>query len=196
MLQQDTVESQPRLAVQVNSAVSLDKTRMVIKTLSHHFVSSWYIAKHISHTCRRISCRRARYLSGSTHSEISMRCLATAHVSSSIATGHYVLNKNVDPKHLGFENNEGNATSSYYCCSTTCSGKLCLYFSWTACFAFVEDSSYSFGSLAEEVEVLEDPSTWTNLSIFEPGTNDRDCESSIVVFQSFRTDHVFCTSPT
>ena len=36
----------------------------------------------------------------------SKRCLATAlRVSSSITTGHYVLNKDVDPKCLGSENN-------------------------------------------------------------------------------------------
>ena len=39
-------------------------------------------------------------------SHISERCLATAvRVSSSITTGHYVLNKDVDPKRLGSENN-------------------------------------------------------------------------------------------
>ena len=31
-----------------------------------------------------------------------------------------------------------------------------------------------------EVEVLVDPSTWTNLNKIEPGTNDRDYLSSIL----------------
>ena len=65
----------------------------------------YYMTKHISHTCGR-SCRPARYLPSSTHSHTSKRCLATAlRVSSSITTGHYVLNKDVDPKRLGSENN-------------------------------------------------------------------------------------------
>ena len=39
-------------------------------------------------------------------SHISERCLGTAlGVSSLIATGHYVLNKDVDPMRLGSENN-------------------------------------------------------------------------------------------
>ena len=32
-----------------------------------------------------------------------------------------------------------------------------------------------------EVEVLVDPSTWTNLNNVEPGTNDRDSFSSLIV---------------
>ena len=66
------------------------------------------MTKHISHTYRydRRSCRPARYLSSSTHSHISERCLATAlRVCPSITTGHYVLNKDVDPKRQGSENN-------------------------------------------------------------------------------------------
>ena len=64
------------------------------------------MTKHISHTCDRRSCRPPRYLSGSTHSHTSKRCLATVlRVSCSITTGHYVLNKDVDPKRLGSENN-------------------------------------------------------------------------------------------
>ena len=110
MLQQVTAaEVQPRLAAQVSSAVSLDRTRMVnITFFSHHFLGYWHImTKHISHTCGRRSCRPARYLSSSTHSQISKRCVATAlrWVSSSITTGHYVLKKDVDPKRLGSENN-------------------------------------------------------------------------------------------
>ena len=73
----------------------------------HHFCSFYILrmTKHISHTCGRRSCRPARYLSSSTHSHISKRCLATAQVSSSITTRHYALNKDVDPKRLGSENN-------------------------------------------------------------------------------------------
>ena len=39
--------------------------------------------------------------------------------------------------------------------------------------------------LTEEVEVLVDPSTWTNLNKVEPGTNDRDYLSSLIVLQSY-----------
>ena len=77
-----------------------------ISQFSHHFFCSWYMSKHISHTCGRRSCRPARYLSSSTHSHISERCLATAlRVSSSITSGHYLLNKDMDPKRLGSEIN-------------------------------------------------------------------------------------------
>ena len=115
MLQQVIAEVQPRLAAQVNVAVSLDRTGMVNITFSHHlFCSSCYMTKHISHTCGRRSCRPARYLSSSAHSQISKRCLATAlRVSSSITTRHHVLNKDVDPKRPGSENNKGNTTSSH-----------------------------------------------------------------------------------
>ena len=105
-----------RIAAQVNSAVSLDRTGMVNITFSHHLFCCWYMTKNISHTCARRSCRPARYLSSSTDSHTSKRCLATAlRVSSSITTGHYVLNKDVDPKRLGSENNamKENATSSH-----------------------------------------------------------------------------------
>ena len=105
MLRQVTAEVQPRLAAQVNSAVSLNSTCMVIITFSHHFCS-WCMTKLFSHTFGRRSCRPARYLSSSTPSHISERCLATAlGVSSSITTGHYVLSKDVDPKRLDSENN-------------------------------------------------------------------------------------------
>ena len=39
--------------------------------------------------------------------------------------------------------------------------------------------------LTEEVEVLVDPSTWTDLNKVEPGTNDRDYLSSLIVLQSY-----------
>ena len=51
MLQQVTEEVQPRVAAQVNSAVSLDRTRLVNITFSHNFFCSRYMTKHISHTC-------------------------------------------------------------------------------------------------------------------------------------------------
>ena len=68
MLQQVTAEVQPRLAAQVNTAVSLDRTRMYGE---YHVLSSLLLlliytrvlsmTKHISHTCGR-SCRPARYI--------------------------------------------------------------------------------------------------------------------------------------
>ena len=151
MLQQVTAEVQPRLAAQVNSAVSLDRTRMVNITSSQHSFCSWYMTKHISHTCGRRSCWPARYLSSSTHSHISEQCLATAlRVSSSITTGQYVLNKDVDPKRLGSENNAMTEAQQahtnwhrWYRCSSTCSSKVYLYFWWNVYFAFVGDPSYS-----------------------------------------------------
>ena len=39
--------------------------------------------------------------------------------------------------------------------------------------------------LTEGEEVLVDPSTWTNLNTFEPGTNNRECLSSLMVLQSY-----------
>ena len=145
---------QPRLVAQVNSAVSLDRTCMVNITFSRHFFSSWwYMTKHTSHTCGRRSCRPARYLSSSTHSYISKRCLATTalRVSSSTTTGRYVLNKRRGSKASGFRKqcHEGGTTSSHgmtplvYSCSSTCSSKLYPYFSWNADFTFVGDPSYS-----------------------------------------------------
>ena len=107
--------------------------------------------KHISHICGRRSCRPVRYLSSSTHSHLSEQSLAKAlRLSSSITTGHYVLNKDVDPKRLGSENNamkeaqQAHTKWHRWCrCSSTCSSKLYLCFSWNACFAFVGDPSYS-----------------------------------------------------
>ena len=113
MLQQVTAEVQPRLVTQVNTSVSLDRTRMVSITFSNHFCS-WYMTKHISHTCARRSCRPARYLSSSTHSHTSERFLATAlRVSSSITTGHNVLNKEVGPKRLGSSINPSRHVIAY-----------------------------------------------------------------------------------
>ena len=81
--------------------------------ISHSLITSSssaldiYEKAHFTHrSCGRRSRRRARCLSSSTHSHISKRCLATAlRVSSSITTGNYVLNKDVDSKRLGSENN-------------------------------------------------------------------------------------------
>ena len=78
--------------------------------ISHSLITSSAtldMTKHISHThLSRRSCRPARCLSISTHNHTSKWCLATAlRVPSSITTGHYVLNKDVDPKRLGSENN-------------------------------------------------------------------------------------------
>ena len=36
-----------------------------------------------------------------------------------------------------------------------------------------------------EIEVRVDPSTWTNLNKVEPGTNDRECLSSLAVLHSY-----------
>ena len=48
------------------------------------------------------------------HSHISERCLATAlRVSSSITTGRYILNKDLDPKRLGSENNASASRSNH-----------------------------------------------------------------------------------
>ena len=97
---------------QVNSAVSLDRTVNI--TFSHHFFCSWDMTQHISHTRGGRSYRPARYLSGRTHSQVSKRCIATGlRVSSSISSGHCVLSKDVNPKRLGSENNEGNTTGSH-----------------------------------------------------------------------------------
>ena len=108
MLQHVTAEVKPRLVAQVNSAVCLDIAFMVSITFSHITSSSalvdiWQSTFHTP-VCSR-SCRPARCLSSSTHGHISERCLATAlRASSSITTGHYILDKDVDPKRLGSEN--------------------------------------------------------------------------------------------
>ena len=113
-------EVQLRLGAQVNSAASLDRTRIIVNTtLSHHYLlwSSWCMTKLISHTCGKISCRPVWYLASITNSRIPKLFLATTAlwVSSSITSGQYVLNKNGDRKRLGSENNgmEGNTSSSH-----------------------------------------------------------------------------------
>ena len=166
---------------------------MVNITLSHHFFcSSWYMIEHISHTCGRRSCRPARYLSSSTNSQISKRCLATAlRASSSITTGHYVLDKDVDPKRLGSENwvpktmpwgkhnkltlndTAGIAASALAVPSCVC------IFHEPLILRLAEIRPIPWFLAVGEVEVLVAPSTWwKNLNKFEPGTNDRDYLSS------------------
>ena len=85
--------------------------------ISHslYFFCSWDTTKHISHPCGRSSCRPARCLSSSAHSQISKRCLATVlWVSSSTTTGHNVLSKDVDPKRLDSSNNAMNGTQQVH----------------------------------------------------------------------------------
>ena len=134
----------------VNSAVSLHRTRTVNITFSRLFFCSRYMTKHISPpVVEEVRCPRD--IVKHTHSHTSERCLATAlRVSASITTGQYVLNKDVDPKRLGSENNAMKEAQQartkwhrWYRCSSTCSSKLQLYFSWNAHFAFVGDPSYS-----------------------------------------------------
>ena len=56
-----------------------------------------------------------RDTSSSSHSQISKRYLATAlRVSSSITTGHYLLNKGVHSKRLGSDNNAMKDTQQAY----------------------------------------------------------------------------------
>ena len=157
MLQQVTAEFQPRFAAQVNSADSLDRTCMVNITFSHHFFfcSFWYMTKHISHTCGR-SCRPARYFcqAGLTVIFPSGVLQVSCNSSSSVFLNHYrtlPTKQRRGSKASGFRKqcHEGSTTSSHVmtplvsCCSSTCSSKLYLYFSWNDCFAFVGDPSHS-----------------------------------------------------
>ena len=164
------------------------------------------MAKHMSHTCGRRSCRPARYLSSSTHSHISERCLATAlWVSSSITTGYYVLNKDVDPKRLGSGNNamKNNTTSSDLMTPLVLLQRIVAVAA--ASFVFILHELFIL-RLSEirpipwlltevEVELLVEPSTWTDLNKLEPGTNDRDYVSSLIVLQSLPTDLAFWSQP-
>ena len=145
------------------------------------------MTKHISHTCGK-SCRPARYWSSSTHSHTSKRCLATAlRGSYSITTGHYVRNKDMDPKRLGSENiaiKEAQAHTYwhrwYIVVCSTCSSKLYNYFSWNAYILRLSEIRPIPWFLTEEVEVLVNPSIWLNLNKVEPGTNDREYLSSLI----------------
>ena len=104
MLQQVTAEVQPRLAAQVNTAVRLDRTRMVNITFCHHFFCSWYIWQSAFHTPMVEDVAGPRDICQAVLTT-SKRCLATApRVSFSITSEHYVLNTDVDPKRLGSEN--------------------------------------------------------------------------------------------
>ena len=166
MLQQLTAEVQPRLAAKVNSAVSLDRTRMVNITLSHHF--SRYTTKHIiSHTCGTRSGRHARYLSSRTHSYFrAMSCNS----SSSVFLNHYATLRTKQrrgSKASGFRKqcHEGSTTSSHVMTPlvqlqqhlhTVAS---CIFiFHETRILRLSETRSIPW-FLTEEVEVLVDPST-------------------------------------
>ena len=149
------------------------------------------MTKHISHTCGRRSCRPTRYLSSSTQPYFRTTALR---VSSSTTTGHYVLNKDVDPKRLGSESNaikeaQQSHTSwhSWYSVAAARAVASCTFiFHETFFFAFVGKIRPIPWFLTEaEVEVLVDPSTWTNQNKVEPGTNDRDHLSSLIVRQSY-----------
>ena len=155
--------------------------------------------EHISHTCGRRSCRPARYLSSSTNSQISKRCLATAlRASSSITTGHYVLDKDVDPKRLGSENwvpktmpwgkhNKLtlNDTAGIAASALAVASCVCIFHEFLI-LRLSEIRPIPWFLTEGEVEVLVAPSTWwKNLNKFEPGTNDRDYLSSLIVLQSY-----------
>ena len=96
--------------------VLIERVCMVNVTFSHHFFWTWYLTKHISHTCGKRSCRPTRYLLSSSYSQISKRCLATAlRVSSSITTGHYVLKQRRGSRASDFRKqcHEGSTISSH-----------------------------------------------------------------------------------
>ena len=108
-----------------------------------------------------------RYLSGSTHSRFSTRCLATAlRVSSSITTGHYVLNKDVDPKRLGSENNAMKEAQGAHTNDTAdivaaaLAVARCIFiFHETLVLRLSEIRPIPWFLTEREVEVLVDPST-------------------------------------
>ena len=80
MLQQVTAEVQPRHAAQVNSALSLDSSCMMVN-ISHSLITSSAldsIWRSKSHTRVVEEVAGPRYLSISAHSHIAERCLATA----------------------------------------------------------------------------------------------------------------------
>ena len=141
-----------------------------------------------------MSCRPARYLSSRTHSQISKRCLATAPwVSSSITNGHYVLKIYVDPKRLCSENNTMKEAQNKLTVNAT-AGIVAAALAAASCvFIFHEPLISRFSEIRpipwflteRETEALVDQSTWTNLNKVEPGTNDRDYLSSLIVVQSY-----------
>ena len=73
---------------------------------------------------------------------------------------------------------EGSTTSSHVmtplvkCCGSTCSSKQYLYFSWNAFFCLSEIRPIPWFLTEGEIEVLVDPSTWTNLNTVERWRND------------------------
>ena len=181
MLPQVTAEVQPRLAAQVNTAVSIDRTRMVNIIFSHHFCS-WCIWQSIFHTpvveeaagprdiCQQYSQPYFQTVSCNSSSSVFLnqyRTLCTKQRRGSKASGFR--------KHC----HEGSTTSSHvvtplvYGCCSTCSSKLYLYFSWNPHILRLSEIR-PIPWFLTEVEVLVDPSTWTNLSKVEPATNDRD----------------------
>ena len=200
MLQQVRAEVQPRLAAQFNSTVRLDITCMVNITFSHHFLCSWYMTKHVPHTCGR-SSRPARYLSSSTHSQISKRCLATA---SSVFLNHcrtLRTEQRRGSKASGFRKqcHEGSTTSSHvvtplvYSCCSTCSSKLHLYISWNAYFAFFVNLSYSL-----IIDWRRNRSTRRSIHMNEPKYSWTMEERSGIICQvaaKLRTGLAFCTPP-
>ena len=60
-----------------------------------------YEKAHFTHLIEEVAGPRDIYQAVLSH--ISERCLANLRVSSSITTGHCVLNKDVNPKRLGSE---------------------------------------------------------------------------------------------
>ena len=144
------------------------------------------MTNHISHTCGR-SSRPARYSSSSTHSHTSKRWLTTAHFRA------LRTKQRRGSKASGFRKqcHEGSTTSSHvvtplvYSCCSTYSSKLYLYSSWNAYILRLSEIRPVPWFLTEEAEVLVDPSTWSNLNKVDPGTNDRDYMSILIVLQSY-----------
>ena len=79
----------------------------------------------------------------------------------------------------------------WYWWSRTCSSKLCLYFAEPQILCLWEKRPIRWILTEGEVEVVVNPSTWTNLNKFEPGTNGRDYLSSFLVLQSY-VRNLFC----
>ena len=203
MLRQVTAEVQPRLAAQSNSAVSVDRTRMVNITFSHHFCSWYtYMTKHISHTCGRRSCSPPRYLSSSTQPYFQA---VSCNSSSSVFLNHYRILRTKQRRRskasgVRKQCHEGSTASSHvvtplvYSCCSTYSSKLFLYFSWSAYILRLSEIRPIPWFLTEEVEVLVDSLTRVTFRLWiatpkysynhphekkllinkvEPGTNDR-----------------------
>ena len=183
------------------SVVNLDRTRIIVNiTFSHHFCS-WYMTKHISHTCGR-SCRPVRYLSSSTHIHVSKRCLATARVS--IITYRTLRTKQRRGfKVSGFWTHchEGNTTSSHlmtpllYSSCSTCSSKLCFVFTNRLFLRLSEIRPIPWFLTEREAEVLVDQSTGTNLNKFWTRDERSRLFAKFNYAAKLRTDPAFCTPP-